>query len=84
MGKTLVVGDMHLKERLGYSDYIPDGRKSEKEAVLEEIFKLSNGCDRVVFLGDQLNGRNNPSEVIREFVGYIERFTQQVYILAGN
>lgn len=75
---------MHLRERMGYADFLPDGRKKEKEEVLNTIFDLSKGCDRVIFLGDQLNGRNNPSEVIREFVHYIERFKQEVFILAGN
>jgi DNA repair exonuclease SbcCD nuclease subunit len=82
--KYLIVGDLHLKEKLGYADYITDGRTDEKQDVLDRIFDLSKGCQKVIFLGDQLNGRNNPSEVIKDFVKYIERFKQDVYILAGN
>lgn len=82
--KTLIVGDLHLKEKLGYADYISDGRVAEKKKVLDFIFNLSKDCDRVVFMGDQLNGRNNNSEVIREFVQFIERFKQDIFIIAGN
>lgn len=69
---------------MGYADFVADGRKKEKEEVLNFIFAASKGCDKVIFLGDQLNGRNNPSEVIREFVQFIEKFKQDIYILAGN
>lgn len=82
--KTLIVGDLHLKEKLGYADYISDGRVAEKKKVLDFIFNLSKDCDRVVFMGDQLNSRNNPSEVIREFIQFIERFKQDIFIIAGN
>jgi DNA repair exonuclease SbcCD nuclease subunit len=82
--KYLIVSDIHWKEKLGYSDFIPDGRKKEKEEVLEKILSLSKGCDKIIFLGDQLNGRNNSSEVIKEFVQYLERFKQEIFILAGN
>lgn len=82
--KYLIVGDLHLKEKLGYSEYVADGREKEKKDVLDAILELSKGCDKVVFLGDQLNGRNNPSEVIKEFVKYIERFKQEVFIIGGN
>jgi DNA repair exonuclease SbcCD nuclease subunit len=82
--KYLIVGDLHLKEKLGYADYIQDGRQDEKQEVLDRIFNLSKGCQKVVFMGDQLNGRNNPSEVIKEFVKYIERFKQEIFIIAGN
>ena len=29
--RILIVGDLHMKERLGYADYIEDGREGEKE-----------------------------------------------------
>lgn len=82
--KSLIVGDLHLRERLPYADYIKDGRKSEKKKILDFIHSLSKDCDRVIFLGDQLNGRNNHSEVIKEFVQYLERFDQEVFMIAGN
>lgn len=75
---------MHLKEKMGYSDFVFDKRKKEKEDVLNFILDLSKDCDKVIFLGDQLNGRNNPSEVIKEFVNYVEKFKCEVIIIAGN
>ena len=71
--KILIVGDMHCREKLGYSDYFADRRNSEKKTVFEQITRIAEKCSSIVFLGDQLNGRNNPSEVIREFVEFVER-----------
>ena len=82
--KHLIIGDLHLKEKLGYSEFVSDGRLKEKNNILDFIVKASKGCDRVIFLGDQLNGRNNPSVVIKEFVSFIERIKSEVVILAGN
>jgi len=80
-----VIGDMHLREKLGYADYLPDKRIPEKEAVLKFIRKKFEKCDSIVFVGDQLNSRNNISEVIRGFVQFVETFNdKKVYILAGN
>jgi DNA repair exonuclease SbcCD nuclease subunit len=84
MSKYLLIGDLHMREKLGYSDFIPDGRKQEEEDVLNEIVKLSKGCDKVIFMGDQMNGRNNPSSVIKKFVKFLERFNQEIFILGGN
>mgnify|MGYP002347385127 FL=1 len=85
MSKLLVVGDLHWKDRLGYADVIHDGRKAEKQQVLDVIVEMAKGCDKVIFMGDQLNGRNNPSEVIREFVEFIERFgKKEIFIISGN
>jgi len=83
--KTIIIGDMHLKEKMGYADFVEDGRKKEKSQIFKQIKKLSSDCDRIVFLGDQLNGRNNPSEVIREFVEFVESLgSKDIYIIAGN
>ena len=80
-----VIGDLHLKEKLGYADYFEDKRTKEKEGVLNYIVDSFKDCDSIVFLGDQLNSRNNTSEVIKEFVTFVERFSNKnVYILAGN
>jgi DNA repair exonuclease SbcCD nuclease subunit len=74
-----------MREHLGYSDYIKDARKQEKKDVLDIIIKTSNLCDGVVFLGDQFHLKNNTSEVIREFVEFIEKIGQkEIYIIAGN
>lgn len=83
--KILVIGDIHLKEHLGYSDYIPDGRVGEKKQILDFIVEKGKECDSIVFLGDQFHLKNNPSEVIREFIEFVERFeNKKIYILAGN
>lgn len=80
-----IIGDMHFKERLGYSDYIDDGRVAEKEKVLDFIVATFEKCDQIVFMGDQLNSKNNPSQVIKDFVRFLERFkTQEIFIIAGN
>jgi len=83
--KIGVIGDLHLKDNLGYADYITDRRIPEKEEILNFIVENLKDCDTIVFLGDQFNRRNNPSLVIKEFVSFVERFDgKQIYILAGN
>lgn len=80
-----VVGDLHFREKFSYGDYIADGRRSEWGAVLDTIINATKECDSIVLIGDQLNGRNNPSDVVREFVSFLERFQgKQLYIIAGN
>ena len=83
--KIGVIGDIHLKDSLGYSDYIADRRTSEKKKIFDTIVEKFSSCGLIIFMGDQLNGRNNPSEVIREFVELLERFDkQEIVVLAGN
>lgn len=83
--KILVIGDIHFKESRGYADYIADRRVAEQREVLDCIIENSKDCEKIVFLGDSLNGRNNPSRVLREFTEFIESFKdKQVYIMAGN
>ncbi len=85
MGKILCIGDLHFRESLGYSSYIEDGREGEKKEILDFIVSEVKDCEKVVMLGDQLNARNNTSEVIRAFVEFIERFKdKELYILGGN
>jgi len=80
-----IIGDTHFKESLGYSDYVKDGRKQEKEDILSFIVESFKDCDQIVFLGDQLNSKNNMSEVIRDFISFVERFgDKEVYIISGN
>lgn len=82
---TGIIGDLHLKENLGYSSYIKDGREAEKQEILDFIVNSLKDCDTIIFLGDQFNARNNPSRVIKEFVAFLERFNgKQLYILTGN
>ena len=81
----LAIGDLHFKENLGYSDFVKDRRVSEKKEVLDFIVKSAEDCETVVLLGDNLNSRNNTSEVLRDFIAFIERFDKkEVYIIAGN
>lgn len=81
----LVIPDTHFKENLGYADYIYDRRIPEKQEILDFIVEQSYDCDKVIFMGDVFNKRNNPSVVIKEVVRFIKRFDgKQIYILAGN
>lgn len=81
----MIIGDLHFKAEMGYADYVKDGRREEKKNVLDFIVKLANDCQGVVLLGDNLNNRNNPSSVIKEFVSFVERFRgKEIYVLGGN
>lgn len=83
--KIGIIGDMHMKENLSYSDYINDGRKTEKTEVLDFIVKSFEDCGSVVLMGDNFNSKNNSSEANREFVEFIERFgKKEIYIISGN
>lgn len=85
MGKTLVIGDLHLKQKLGYSDYVEDKRIPEYNEVLDFIVEQSEDCDRVVLMGDNFNERNPTSKVVKELTNFIERFgDKEVIIIAGN
>lgn len=80
-----IIGDLHLKEKLGYSEFFPDGRVEEKNKILDEIVSGLSDCESIVMLGDQLNARNNPSSVLKELVALMERFqNKHVYMIAGN
>ncbi len=81
----LVIGDIHLRQDLGYADYIKDRRVSEKKEILDFIVKSSEDCEKIVFMGDLLNGRNNNSEVNKELVEFLERFDgKELFIISGN
>jgi DNA repair exonuclease SbcCD nuclease subunit len=82
-----VVGDMHMKESLGYADYIPDRREGEKKEILDFIVKELSDCETIVFLGDQFDHKNNQSSVIKEFIQFLDRFNikkQRLIFLSGN
>lgn len=80
-----VIGDLHMKESLGYADYVSDRRIPEKAQILGFIIEKLKDCNKIVLLGDNFNGRNNHSEVIREFVAFLERLgDKDIYILSGN
>jgi DNA repair exonuclease SbcCD nuclease subunit len=83
--KILCIGDLHMKDFLSYSDYIKDNRVTEEQEVLEFIVKQASDCSSIVFMGDQLNGRINPPQVIKKLVNFLERFeNKELIILAGN
>jgi DNA repair exonuclease SbcCD nuclease subunit len=80
-----IIGDLHLKENLSYADYIKDRRISEKKEILDFIVDSLKDCDKIVFLGDQFDKRSNPSNVVREFTEFLERFSgKDVYMISGN
>jgi len=83
--KLIVIGDLHLKLALSYSEHIEGGRDKEKQEIIDFIVEQAKDCSSVVLLGDQLNSRTNPPEVIRGLVEFIERFVgKDVYIIKGN
>lgn len=80
-----VIGDMHMKEDLGYADLFSDRRIPEKNKILDHIVDSLSDCNQIVFLGDQLNSKNNMSEVLKNFVSFVERFgNKEIYIISGN
>jgi len=80
-----VVGDLHLKDELSYSEYVADKRVPEKKEILDFIVKTFKDCEHIVFLGDNFNSKNNSSETNREMVEFLERFKDKnIYMLAGN
>jgi len=82
---NLIVGDLHLKDNLTYSDYVKDRRESEKRKVLNCIIDNAKDCNNVIFLGDQLNSKINSAKVLKDFVNFIEKFeNKELFFLAGN
>lgn len=83
--KILVIGDLHLKDNLNYSEHIVGGRDSEKKEIFDFIVESSKDCTDIIFLGDNFNSRNNSSETNREFVELLERLdSKEIYVLVGN
>lgn len=83
--KILAVGDQHHKLELPYASLFSDGRRSEWKSVVEVIHNTAVSCDAVVLMGDNLNLRNNPSSVLRDFVEFLKKFGDKpVHLLSGN
>ena len=81
----LALADIHLKESIGYSDLIPDGRLAERKEILDFIVKQADDCETIIIAGDSFDKRNNPSEIVRLFVEFIERYgKKRVIITKGN
>jgi len=85
ISKIGIIGDLHLKSGLGYSQYISDSRLSEKGEIFNFIVKTLSDCNQIILLGDCFNQRNPLSETIKEFTEFLERFkNKEIYIIAGN
>ncbi len=85
MSKILIVGDLHLQDHLGYYNTVKDFRESEKKEILDFITNSSSDCEKVVFLGDQFDKKNNPSSVVKDFTAFLESFHgKDIFIIAGN
>lgn len=83
--KTGIIGDLHLKQNLGYHELIEDGRKQEKKEILDFIVESLSDCRRIIVLGDMLNSKHNASSVIKEAISFLERFgDKELFILLGN
>lgn len=83
--RILVIGDLHFKQSLGYADYLKYGREKEQKEILDFIIDTSINCQKIIFLGDIFNGRNNPSTVIKEATNFIERFEyKELFLISGN
>lgn len=81
----LCVGDLHLKNKRGYADLLEDGRKKEEASIIDFIVSQSKDCDSVIFLGDILHSRDNPSAINRDLVAFLERFgKKRLILLEGN
>lgn len=83
--KLGIIGDAHFRQDLAYADYIEDRREGERKQILHFIVESFKDCDGVVFMGDNFDKPNPPSQVVKAFTEFVERFNgKQVYILAGN
>jgi DNA repair exonuclease SbcCD nuclease subunit len=83
--KIGICGDLHFKDKLGYSAHIEDARAAEEKEVLDFIVESFADTSSVIFVGDQLNAKNNSSFVVNKLVNFLERFNgKELYILAGN
>jgi hypothetical protein len=85
MKRICIVGDLHMRSDLPYSSSLPDGRRGEWEEVKKTIHNTAKDCDAVVLMGDNLNSKNNPSIVLREFIEFLNGFEdKEIHILTGN
>lgn len=79
----LVIGDIHFRDRLSYSDHID--RTKERDEVLDFIVEQAKDCDTVVSVGDVFDRRDPPAAVTRDAVRFFERFgDKKLYIISGN
>lgn len=80
-----IIGDPHFRENFPYGDYLPDKRKKEWGEIKNTIIESFADCDTIVFMGDNFHAKHNPSQVVREFTEFVERFgDKKIFIIAGN
>ena len=80
-----IIGDLHLRESLGYAEYLSDSRIPEQKEILDFIVKSFSDCSSIFFMGDQFHARSSSHHIVKELVNLLERFDgKEIYILAGN
>lgn len=85
MNKICLVGDMHWREKLTYSDYVIDARRGEWDAVIDKVVEVSKDCDSIILMGDVFDRKHNPSPVVRRFVEFLKHLgDKDVHIISGN
>lgn len=78
-----VVGDLHFKDRLSYSDHID--RTKERNEILDFIVEQAKDCDTVVSVGDVFDRRDPPASVTRDACAFFERFKgKELFVISGN
>ena len=79
----LVIGDLHFKDRLSYSDHV--NRETERDEILDFIVRQADNCDTVISVGDVFDRRDPPAAVTRDACAFFERFKgKQLFIISGN
>lgn len=85
MFKIGIIGDLHIKNLLGYSECVEDKRIPEVESVLNQIVDTFKEHDLIVLLGDNLNQRLNSAYSEKVFIRFLESFeSKKLVILSGN
>ena len=83
--KVLCIGDPHFRHQLPYSTALLDGRRSEWRGVLDKLVELSQDCEEIILMGDNLNSKHNHSSVNREFIEFLTEFGDKpIHMLVGN
>lgn len=82
--KILIVGDPHFRYQLPYAAALEDSRRGEWDAVKKMIHDEAKTCDAVVLMGDNFNSKHNHSSVNKEFIEFLNGFSTDVYMIAGN
>jgi DNA repair exonuclease SbcCD nuclease subunit len=82
-----IIGDLHFRPELAYTDYINDHREFEYDNVLKFITQHTKDCDTIVLLGDVFNVKNPTSQTIKRCTEFLENLCNgknKIFIIAGN